>query len=81
MTQIVCEKLTDNAVLPKKGTIGSVGFDLFAAYKVIIPANNCALVLTDISIKLPAGVYGRIASRSGLALLNKLNVLGGVIAK
>jgi dUTPase len=34
-----------------------------------------------ITIKLPAGVYGRIASRSGLALLNKLNVLGGVIDK
>jgi dUTP pyrophosphatase len=79
MKKVICELLTENALIPKKGTIGSVGFDLFAAYKVNIPPNNCSLVLTDITIKLPTGIYGRIASRSGLALFNKLNVLGGVI--
>jgi len=33
-------------------------------------------VKTDIQIKLPAGNYGRIAPRSGLALKNKIDVGG-----
>lgn len=37
------------------------------------------MVRTDIQIELPSGTYGRIASRSSLALTYFINVAGGVI--
>ena len=76
---VLFEKLSSNAVTPTKGTEGSAGFDLFAAHDREIKPFDNAVIMTDISIKMPKGVYGRIASRSGLALLYKLSVDGGVI--
>ena len=37
------------------------------------------MVNTGISIEMPAGVYARIAPRSGLAVKNRIAVGGGVI--
>jgi dUTP pyrophosphatase len=81
MNKVRFERLTSNARTPVKATPGSVGFDLYAAYKVTIPSNGSALVLTDISIKMPKGVYGRVAPRSGLAIMYGINVGAGVIGK
>jgi dUTP pyrophosphatase len=71
--------LTENAKSPAKATSGSCGWDLYASYDVIVPAYGSALVLTDISIKMPAGVYARVAPRSGIALMYNINVGAGVI--
>lgn len=46
---------------------------------MIIPAKNKAIVPTDISIALPAGTYGRVAPRSGLAVKNFIDVGAGVV--
>ena len=73
------ELLTENAKLPTKATSGSAGFDLYSARDLVVYPNDNALVLTDVSIKMPEGVYGRVAPRSGLALLFKINVHAGVI--
>jgi dUTP pyrophosphatase len=44
-----------------------------------IPARGKALVDTQISIAVPAGTYGRIAPRSGLASKHSIHTGAGVI--
>ena len=72
-------KLTSNGHHPLRGSALAAGFDLKSAYNYVVPAGGSVLVKTDIQIKLPAGTYGRIASRSGLAWKNKIEVGAGVI--
>ena len=45
----------------------------------VFPQGGSGLVNTGISIEMPAGVYARIAPRSGLAVKNRIAVGGGVI--
>lgn len=45
----------------------------------MIPARGKGLCPTDLAIALPAGVYGRVAPRSGLAWKNSIDVGAGVI--
>ena len=73
-------KLHDDAVIPKRGTEESAGFDLYALEDtLIIGGAGNVLVPTGIAVKLPKGTYGRIAMRSGLALKQHLTVSAGVI--
>ena len=62
------QKLSNNAALPKRSTSGAAGYDLSAAHDCTIPAGGKGLVKTGLSISFPAGLYARIAPRSGLAL-------------
>lgn len=73
-------KLRPDAIIPKRGTEVSAGFDLYAAEDTLIVggAGNF-LVPTGVAVKLPKGTYGRIAMRSGLALNQHLTVSAGVI--
>lgn len=73
------KKLTDYAYTPTWGSDDAAGVDLYSAHNYLIPAGSRELVLTDLQLALPEGTYGRIASRSGLALHNGIGVLGGVI--
>ncbi len=54
-------------------------YDVYASVEPSIPAKGRIGVGTGIAVKVPAGTYGRLASRSGLALRNKLDVAAGVI--
>ena len=45
----------------------------------VVPAWGKAVINTKITIGLPPGTYGRIASRSGLSLNNDLEVGAGVV--
>ena len=73
------KKLSDNAVMPKKNFSNAAGYDLSSAVDTVVPANDKALVPTDIAIALPNGWYGRIAPRSRLAAKHHLAVGAGVI--
>ena len=46
---------------------------------VAIPPGGRAVVATDLSIACPAGTYGRIAPRSGLAVKKGIDVGAGVV--
>jgi dUTP pyrophosphatase len=70
--------LSSTAKFPVKES-GNAGYDLFAAHAVTIPPLERALILTDISLEIPSGYYGRIADRSGMAFKNGGTVLAGVI--
>lgn len=68
-----------NARIPTRGSDAAAGYDLFAATAACIPAGSRALISTGLRIGLPAGCYGRVASRSGLSVLHGIEVGAGVI--
>ena len=68
---------SESAKIPTRAT--STGLDTYASEGVCIPAGGSGIVSTGISIEMPVGVYARIATRSGLAVKNRIAVGGGVI--
>ena len=72
-------KMTKDALLPKRATNGSAGYDIYALEDVIVKAHDKALISTGVIIIVPNGFYGRIASRSSLAVKNFIDVGAGVI--
>lgn len=74
------KKLTNDAIMPTRGSDGAVGYDLYSTEDTVVPCQaGRALVGTGISVVLPPGVYGRVAPRSGLAVKHCINVGAGVI--
>ena len=72
-------RLCDNAVLPKRGSDGAAGYDLSSIESIILHPGTRKLISTGISVKLPSGVYGRVAPRSGLTVKYGIHVGAGVI--
>lgn len=73
------KRLSQNAVLPTRGSAYAAGLDLSSAVNCTIPAGQRMLVATDLSIACPPGTYARIAPRSGLAYKKGIDVGAGVI--
>ncbi|CAL3964220.1 hypothetical protein PZA11_001635 [Diplocarpon coronariae] len=76
---LLVKKLSDKARLPTRGSAFAAGYDLYAAKETVVPARGKALVETDLSMAVPAGTYGRIAPRSGLASKHMIDTGAGVI--
>jgi dUTP pyrophosphatase len=72
------KRLTTLARIPRRASAGAAGYDLTSVDKLSIMPGNRALVSTGLSIKLPPGVYGRVAPRSSLAVKG-IQVGAGVI--
>ena len=72
-------KMSLDAVTPTRATEESVGLDFYSPANYIIPPHSQLLVPTQIKLKIPLGHYGRLASKSGLAILHQLHVGAGVI--
>ncbi|EDV25737.1 uncharacterized protein TRIADDRAFT_24211 [Trichoplax adhaerens] len=73
------KKLSENATAPKRGSAQAAGYDLYSAEQSVIPPHGKAVIKTDIAIAVPAGCYGRVAPRSGLAVKKHIDVGAGVI--
>lgn len=73
------KKLDPRAVLPQRGSALAAGLDVFAIEDVEIGPKQRATARTGLAVAIPAGFYGRIAPRSGLAAKKGLDVLSGVI--
>jgi dUTP pyrophosphatase len=73
------KKLSNDAVIPVRATIGSAGLDLSSVEDVNIPPQEWRLIGTGLSIAIPNDCYARIAPRSGLAFKYGLFVNAGVI--
>ncbi|PNP41413.1 hypothetical protein TGAMA5MH_06739 [Trichoderma gamsii] len=73
------KKLSPQGRLPTRGSAFAAGYDVYAARDTTVPARGKVLVDTDISIAVPAGTYGRIAPRSGLASKHFIDTGAGVI--
>ena len=53
--------------------------DFYSPANCVIPPHGQLLVPTQIKLRVPLEYYGRLASRSGLAILHQLHVGVGVI--
>ncbi|KAF7313563.1 dUTPase domain-containing protein [Mycena chlorophos] len=78
-SNLLIKRLSEKAKLPTRGSPLSAGYDLYSAEKKTIPAHGKALVDTQLSIAVPAGTYGRVAPRSGLASKFMIDTGAGVI--
>jgi hypothetical protein len=76
---LLIKRLSDQAVIPTRGSALAAGLDLSAAKAVVIPARGKAIVPTDLAMSMPDDVYGRIAPRSGLAWKHHLDVGAGYV--
>ena len=72
-------KMLTNVVTPTRATKGSVGLDFYSPADYIIPPHSQLLTPTKIKLQIPLGYYGRLASKSGLAILHQLHEGAGVI--
>ena len=72
-------KMSANVVTPTRATEGSVGLDFYSPADYIIPPHSQFLIPTQIKLQIPLGYYGRLASKSSLAMLHQLHVGAGVI--
>ena len=72
-------KMSANVVTPTRATEGSVGLDFYSPADYIIPPHSQFLIPTQIKLQIPLGYYGRLASKSSLAVLHQLHVRAGVI--
>lgn len=73
------KQLDSRAVLPRRGSALSAGLDVCSIEDVEIAPKQRALARTGLAVAIPAGFYGRVAPRSGLAVKQGLDVLAGVI--
>ena len=65
---LLVQFLRDGAVAPERKSAGAAGYDLSACEDATIPPCSRALVDTGLAVAVPAGTYGRVAPRSGLAV-------------
>ena len=72
-------KMSANVVTPTRATERSVGLDFYSPEDYIIPPHSQFLIPTQIKLQIPLGYYGRLASKSSLAVLHQLHVGAGVI--
>jgi dUTP pyrophosphatase len=79
MSKLYIKKLSENAKIPIRKTLGSAGYDLHSAKDLHIDPHGKAIVPTDLSIKVEDGYYGRIAPRSGMSWKNHTDIGAGVI--
>ena len=73
------KQLDPRAVLPKRGSALAAGLDVCCIEDVRIEPKQRMTASTGLAVAIPAGFYGRVAPRSGLAAKNGLDVLAGVI--
>ena len=77
------KKLTDKAIIPTYGSVGSAGGDLYAVVdgEITVAPQTTVLIGTGLSVEIPDGyvglVYARsgLATKSGLAPANKVGVI------
>ena len=72
-------KISSKAVIPTRATEHSVGLDFYSPSDYLMPLCRHLQVPTQIKVKTPLGHYGRLASKSGLAMIHQVHVGAGVI--
>ena len=77
--ELLFVKMSSDAVTPTTATEKLVGLDFYSPANYIIPPYSQLLIPTQIKLRIPLGHYGRLASKSSLAILHHLHVAAGVI--
>ena len=66
-------------ISPHRATPRSVGYDLFTPIDLLIQPKEQKTVFLEIAVTPPGGYYAQLMSKSGLTVLNELEVKAGVI--
>lgn len=81
METLKIKKVRENAVVPKRATVGSAGIDLCACIDdpLTVKARGHAFIPTGIAIALPSAEYAAfVFARSGLAIKHGIGLLNSV---
>lgn len=73
--RVLFQKITPNAIIPKKATEGSNGYDVYSDTETVIAPGDRALISTGIALAVPESLHVDIRPRSGLAIKNGVTVL------
>lgn len=79
MSVLRVKRLSENAILPVRGSGLAAGYDLASAEDIVVPARGKAIAKTDLAMAIPLGHYGRIAPRSGFSWKKHTDIGAGVI--
>ena len=79
MDQLQVKLLNPHGIVPTRAHATDVGFDLYACDSVDIRPWSRSLVPTGVAVRVPSGCYGRIAPRSGMAIVKSIDVAAGVV--
>ena len=71
-------KMSSKAVIPTRTTKYSVGLDFYSPSNYLINLLSQIQIPTQIKIRVPLEHYGRLASKSGLAMKHQIHVGAGV---
>ena len=66
------KKLCNEAMQPTYGSDGAAGLDLYSTGDYWIKPGETVKISTGISVEIPAGYFGAVYARSGLATKNNL---------
>jgi dUTP pyrophosphatase len=77
--RLMFKRLHPDARLPSRGSERAAGLDLCAVERLTLAPGGRAAVRTGLAVAIPAGFYGRVAPRSGLAVRHGIDVLAGVV--
>lgn len=58
--KIKIKLLSNNAIIPTKGSEEAAGYDLYSSEDKIIKSRSNILINTDIKIEIPFGYYGNV---------------------
>jgi dUTP pyrophosphatase len=75
VTELLIQRLRDDAVVPAQAYAGDAGLDLAACDRVEIGPGERALVGTGLAVAIPEGFAGFVQPRSGLAAEHGITVL------
>ena len=62
------KRLSEDAIVPTKGSEYSAGYDLYSTQEEVLFAGDTKLIDTGWAIEIPFGYFGAIFARSGLAI-------------
>jgi len=75
VTDLLIQRLRDDAIVPVQAYAGDAGLDLSACDRVEIPPGERELVSTGLAVAIPEGYAGFVQPRSGLAAEHGITVL------
>jgi dUTP pyrophosphatase len=74
-----CKFLLDTTKAPCWAHATDVGYNLFSAVDIVVPARGQQLVDLGLAITVPIGTYSRITPRSSISLKNGIDVGASVV--
>jgi dUTP pyrophosphatase len=75
VTELLFQRLHDDAVVPQRAYVGDAGLDLVACEAAKIGPGERRIVGTGLAVAIPEGHAGFVQPRSGLAAKNGITVL------